>query len=87
MKEGYQIININNTTYNRIQNIKMTSREQTRNTTRLGLWQTMADYGRAIQTKTENTLINIKTYKGLEEAGKHVINIEELATRDCGDRI
>ena len=35
----------------------------------------------------ENTLINMKTYKGFEEAGKHVTNIEELTTRDCGDRI
>ena len=29
----------------------------------------------------------MKTYKGLEEAEKQVIHIEELATRDCGDRI
>ena len=49
---GVQIININNTTYkiniinttNRILNIKMTSRDKTRNKTRLGLWQTMAEY-------------------------------------------
>ena len=29
----------------------------------------------------------MKTYKGLEEAGRHVTNIEELETRDCEDRI
>ena len=41
------------------------------------LWQTMADYGRLWQTmavrskhKQKIPLINIKTYKGLEEAGK-----------------
>ena len=44
MKEGYKIININNTTYNRILNIKTTSRDKTRKSTRLGLWQTMAEY-------------------------------------------
>ena len=27
----------------------------------------------------------MKTYKGFEEAGKHVTNIEELTTRDCED--
>ena len=29
----------------------------------------------------------MKTYKGFEEAGKHVTSIEELATRDCEDQM
>ena len=29
----------------------------------------------------------MKTYKGFEEAGKHVTNIEELATIQSEDRI
>ena len=29
----------------------------------------------------------MKTYKGVGKAGKHTTNVEELATRDCEDRI